>query len=150
MRNVLAVAMLVCVVRPASATELSIPPVYQQTPLWCWAAVGEMVFRHYGVENINPFGNVQCGIIALLHPACNQNCGNCIVGAGSLDTMTNMITRYPTFASGVTRTSTRISATPTRRRLSFDDVQNEIDAGRPIIAGISPSAASTGSRTAAS
>jgi hypothetical protein len=123
----------------AAASELSISPVYQQTPLWCWAAVGEMVFEHYGVANINPYGNFQCGIIALLHPVCNQSCGNCVVGAGSLDTMTNMITRYPTFASGVTSTSTRIRATPIKGRLSFDDLQNEIDAGRPIVAGISPS-----------
>ena len=26
-------------------TKLEICPVGQQTPVWCWAAVGEMVFR---------------------------------------------------------------------------------------------------------
>lgn len=135
---VLACIVLLCI--PAEASEdLLIDPVYQQTPVWCWAAVGEMVFRHYGVANINPFGNFQCGIIALLHPVCNQNCGNCIVPAGSLETMNNMLTQYPRFASRVTDTSTRITTRTRSSRLPLDDVRREIDAGRPIVAGISPS-----------
>ncbi|HYI08067.1 MAG TPA: C39 family peptidase [Thermoanaerobaculia bacterium] len=122
-----------------AASDLGIAPVYQQTPVWCWAAVGEMVFEHYGVANINPYGNFQCGIIALIHPVCNQNCGNCIVPAGSLSTMNNMLTGYPRFASKATDTSTRITTRTRGNRLSLEDVQAEIDAGRPIVAGISPS-----------
>ncbi len=118
---------------------LDITPVYQQTPVWCWVAVGEMVFRHYGVANINPVGNFQCGIIALLHPACNQNCGNCIVPAGSLTTMNNMLTQYPDFASRVSGRSTRITTQVSRSRLSLEALAAEIDAGRPVVAGISPS-----------
>lgn len=123
---------------PAQKT-LDISPVYQQTPVWCWAAVGEMVFEHYGVANINPAGDFQCGIIALLHPVCNQNCFNCPVPAGSLSTMNNMLTQYPAFASQVTHTSTRITTQPSDSRLSLDDLMAEIDAGRPVVAGISPS-----------
>lgn len=119
--------------------SLSIAPVYQQTPVWCWAAVGEMVFQHYGVANINPFGNFQCGIIALLHPVCNQNCLNCAVPAGNLATMDNMLTQYSRFASQHTGTSTYISTQVRQTRLSLSDVQAELDAGRPIVAGISPS-----------
>ncbi len=123
----------------APAAELSIEPVYQRTPMWCWAAVGEMIFRYYGVANINPGHDFQCGIIALLHPVCNQNCYNCPVPAGSLSTMNNMLTQYPSFASGVTRTSTRMQTVPRYSRLSPAEVRAEIDAGRPIVAGISPS-----------
>ena len=141
MNNRLMVFLLVGTLGTGSvvADELSIEPVFQQTPVWCWAAVGEMVFRHYGVANINPGNNFQCGIIALLHPICNQNCFNCVVPAGSLATMNNMLTQYPTFASGVTRTRTRLSTRVRRTRLSLTEVQSEIDAGRPVVAGISPS-----------
>lgn len=135
------VAFLVCIflVSAARAGELSIEPVYQRTPMWCWAAVGEMIFRHYGVANINPGGDFQCGILALLHPVCNQNCYNCPVPAGSLSTMNNMLTQYPSFAGRVTRTSTRVSTSPRSSRLTLAEVRAEIDAGRPIVAGISPS-----------
>lgn len=119
--------------------DLAIPPVYQQTPVWCWAAVGEMVFRHFGVANINPAGNYQCGIIALLHPACNANCMNCVVPAGSLSTMHNMLTQYPTFASQVTGTSTHLRATSRHQALSLESVIDQIEAARPVVAGISPS-----------
>lgn len=125
---------------PASSqTKLDIEPVFQQTAVWCWTTVGEMVFTYFGVENINPVGNFQCGIVALLAPACNQNCGNCVVPAGSLSTMRNMITQYPDVASRLTRTSTHLSASTMSSALSMSAIQREIDAGRPIIAGISPS-----------
>ncbi len=124
---------------PPAQKTLDIEPVYQQTPVWCWAAVGEMVFRHYEVRNINPAGNFQCGIVALLHTACNQNCGNCPVPAGSLATMINMLTRYPTVASQVSRTQTRITTQVSRRPLPMAEVMREIDEGRPVVAGISPS-----------
>jgi len=137
MRNALAALLLLAT--PALASDLNIDGVYQRTPVWCWAAVGEMVFTHYGVANINPGGDFQCGIIALLHPVCDQNCYQCVVGAGSLSTMNNMLTQYPAFASRVTHTSTQLTARATRSRLSLPTVQSEIDAGRPIVAGISPS-----------
>jgi hypothetical protein len=122
-----------------AGTRLSIDPVYQQTPVWCWAAVGEMVFRYYGVANINPAGNFQCGIIALAHPVCNQNCGNCMIPAGSLGTMNNMLTRYPGVASRLARNRTSITTSVSRRALPLRVLQEEIDSGRPVVAGISPS-----------
>ena len=118
---------------------LDIDPIFQQTPLWCWAAVGEMVFRYYNVGNVNPAGNFQCGIIALLHPVCNQNCGSCVVGAGNLSTMDNMLTRYPVVAAQVTGSGSRISTLTRQTPLTQDGVETEIDAGRPVVAGISPS-----------
>lgn len=118
---------------------LNIEPVFQRTPVWCWVAVGEMVFNYYGVTNINPRGDYQCGIIALIHPVCNQDCRNCPVPAGSGQRMVNMLTQYPSFASGVSGTETNISVRMLNRALSLSELKSEIDAGRPVIAGISPS-----------
>lgn len=129
-----------CWSSPASAeTLLDIYPVHQQTPVWCWAAVGEMIFRYYGVANINPVDNFQCGIIALVHPICSQNCGNCVIPAGSLGTMNEMLTGYPRFASRISGNSTHVTTSVSRRSLSFANLQQEIDQGRPVVAGISPS-----------
>ena len=91
-------AVVMPVLALAEDRSLGIDPVYQETPVWCWAAVGQMVFQHNGVGNINPGGDFQCGIVALLHPICNRDCRNCVVPAGSLFTMNNMLTEYPKVA----------------------------------------------------
>lgn len=122
----------------SGSANLAISPVYQQTPVWCWAAVGEMVFRHFGVRPINPV-SFQCGILALVHPVCNQNCMNCVIPAGSLSTMNNMLTQYPQAASQVSGTSTSLTTRTSGNRLSLSLLQDELDAGRPVVAGISPS-----------
>jgi hypothetical protein len=126
-------------VSATAETLLPIEPVYQQTPVWCWAAVGEMVFEYHGVHNINPAGNFQCGIIALVHPICNQNCGNCPIPAGSLRTMNNMLVQYPRVASSASSVQTRISTSVSHNALSLENLKREIDLGRPVVAGISPS-----------
>jgi len=33
----------------AAEVQLHIPPLFQERPSWCWAAVGEMVFKYYDV-----------------------------------------------------------------------------------------------------
>ena len=137
--GVVCLAVTVPAGRGQQSNQLDIDPVYQQTPVWCWAAVGEMVFSYYGVANINPAGNFQCGIIALLHPVCNQNCGACIVPAGSLTVMNNMLTRYPQTATNLSGNVTRISTLTSQSRLSLESLKAEIDAGRPVVAAISPS-----------
>lgn len=131
---------------PAFSDEaLSISPVYQETPVWCWAAVGEMVLRHYDVPTINPAGDFQCGIVALMHPVCELNCGNCILPAGSLSYMNDMLTRYPTIASFRTGIPAgRIRTNPVHRSLTKSEIKGEIDNGSPIVAGISPSGFSFG------
>lgn len=136
--------LLFLAIQPLPASDLAIDPVQQSTPVWCWAAVGEMVFEHYGVANINPARDFQCGIIALLHPVCDQNCYNCQVPAGSLSTMNNMLKQYPSFASRVTRTSTRLRTLARTTSISLSQVRREIDNGRPVVAGISPSGYSVG------
>jgi hypothetical protein len=126
-----------------SQNQLSVRPVYQLTPVWCWAAVGEMVFDYYGVANLNCAGSLQCAIIALVHPVCDQGCFNCPIPAGSLTTMNNMLNQYPVFASRQSGRSTRIATSTAQRALSLESVKEEIDEGRPIVAGISPSGYTT-------
>ena len=146
-RSILAVGLALLGLASAlrADTKLPIKPVAQKTPVWCWAAVGEMVFRHFRVPNINPAGVFQCGILALLHPACNQNCMNCVVPAGSLHTMDNMLRQYSDFASRQHGQRRRI-VTKKRQRsfrhggwLKRAELEAELDAGRPVVAGISPS-----------
>ena len=136
-------AVVMPVLALAEDRSLGIDPVYQETPVWCWAAVGQMVFQHNGVGNINPGGDFQCGIVALLHPICNRDCRNCVVPAGSLFTMNNMLTEYPKVA--VQRTGLRTSITTATKpsALPLSTVVSEIDAGRPVVAGISPSGYNT-------
>ena len=120
--------------------RLAIPAVYQQTPVWCWAAVGEMVFRYYRIPTINPFGNYQCGIVAGLGGPCWSNCGACNVPAGQMSNIVAMIDEYPILAQRVTgRRVNLISGSDEPTELGPDDIIDEIEAGRPIIAGISPS-----------
>ena len=122
--------------------DLSIAPVVQRTPVWCWLAVGEMVFEHLGVPNVNPAGVYQCGIIGAIagpmHP-CWQDCRLCNVPAGSPQGITNMLFQYPRIVGGLTRQRIDgVHSTHVRRALTQEQIQQEIDNDRPIIAGISP------------
>ncbi len=99
---------------------LSLPLVRQQTEVWCWAATSEMVFRYYGR------GSVQCEILSAWltancclsppHPYCRQ-------GAPSLQVIQQTL-----FAFG------RLTSSLRGGPLSLNEIRNEIDLGRPIIA----------------
>lgn len=123
-------------------SELAIPPVVQRTPVWCWVAVGEMVFRHFEVPNVNPVGEYQCGIIGALagpmHP-CWGDCRRCVVPAGTPQNITSMLLQYPRIAGQLTRQP--IAGVRSRRlvrALTVDEIKEELDNDRPIIAGVSP------------
>lgn len=116
------------------AARLPIEPVRQQTLVWCWLAVGEMIFRHYGVRNVNPAGNFQCGIIGLISgpgSVCDRECGRCVMPSGSNYGTLAMLTNYARLAGGRTF---RYAET---RVLPPAAVVRELDAGRPVMAGIS-------------
>lgn len=122
--------------------ELSISPVVQRTPVWCWVAVGEMVFDHFGVPNVNPVGVYQCGIIGALagpmHP-CWGDCTRCVVPAGNSQNITNMLLQYPRIAGQLTRQPIRgVRSYHAARALTVDEIKQELDEDRPIIAGINP------------
>ena len=120
----------------ASGRTLAIEPVLQQTKVWCWLAVGEMVFRHYGIKNANPGGNFQCGIIGTLmsDTECSTGCFNarCIRPSGSNLATVRMLKDYAWLASR------RVLTADEGYELPFAAIKANIDDGRPIIAGISP------------
>ena len=128
----------------AGRKKLSIDSVTQESPLWCWLAVGEMVFKHYEVPSVN--SDYQCGIIGALaynagNLSCDANCRNCsMVSAGNYQGILNMLKIYPPMAykrnnEAVDGLTVRYNA----NSLTREQVKKEIDADRPIIAGISPS-----------
>lgn len=119
---------------------LAIPPIYQQTEVWCWAAAAEMIFRAYGLPNLNPFGNFQCGIVAayygLGHP-CYLDCSLCRSGIGTMSQMKVLIDQYGLVANNY-MWSPVLSSRLSFSALNFNDTASQINAGRPILAGISP------------
>src|SRR5947207_11062675 len=88
---------------PASsviAAELSVSPRLQETYVWCWIAVGQMIFEYYDIPNVNPAGDYQCGIVGLLAAGtwrndCAYRCQNCTVPAGSAAGVIRMLEDYP-------------------------------------------------------
>lgn len=124
--------------------ELNIPPVIQKTPVWCWAAVSEMVLEHFGVENASPTGDFQCAIVAAAgvlsgSAQCFVNCGFCVVSAGSAANLEYWLENYSEVASQFL--GYRLSDVRARHRsraLRWDETVDEIDLGNPVIVGISP------------
>ncbi|MCA6364810.1 MAG: hypothetical protein IM638_17380 [Bacteroidetes bacterium] len=127
-------------------TTMVIPPVQQETEVWCWLAVGEMIFRYYGLPTVNPGGDYQCGIIGAVGyaqygacDACNINCGNCVRPAGSASMITFMLTNYPKVACRELYNQNRtLSNTFLSGCLQPSDLVNELNQNRPVIAGINP------------
>lgn len=124
-----------------SAIVLPIPPVMQQTAVWCWLAVGEMVFRYHGIPTVNPVGDYQCGIVGAIGYAlngpndpCNQNCGNCVRPAGSHQMISYMFSQYPRVAGS----SAGLNTTFVVNYLSPDYLIQQLNAEKPIVAGINP------------
>ena len=128
--------------QPAQGTRsLPIAPIAQQTEVWCWAASAEMVFRHFGLPQLNPAGNYQCGIVAAYYgpnSACWFNCFACVSAIGPISNAQILINGYGQVARQFT-TSRVLTSTLVFSGLTFNDTAREIDEGRPIIAGISPS-----------
>jgi len=128
-------------VNPTMAAEvkLHIPPVFQERPSWCWAAVGEMVFKYYYVPAAHRT-DYQCGI-AQSRKLCTgmPNCVECDFPSGDEATMVNMLDQYPLMAAlGKTAGDIALTAQSKSGSLSEAEVKKEIDEGRPIIVGISP------------
>jgi hypothetical protein len=132
-----------------AASDLAIPPVQQNTPEWCWLAVGEMVFRHYGVPNLNPAGIYQCGVVGVMVGGpCAADCRYCAnMPAYNVVNIRRMITEYPGVARNYLRDRRipQLDARIAARALTAGEIREEIDADRPIIAGISPTGSGRGS-----
>lgn len=125
---------------PAART-LQAAPTLQQTPVWCWAASAEMVFRYYGLPNVNPYGNYQCGLIAswFYGSACSVDCSLCQYPIGPMSNMQTLIDNYGAFVYATLGIPSRsLSSTLVFRALTFAEVVTEIASGRPVVVGISP------------
>jgi hypothetical protein len=132
----------------AADKQLNIAPAIQQTLVWCWVAVSEMVFEHFGVENLNPAHNYQCGIVgALAQPGtwtevCEYNCFQqiCVKPAGSADKLVESIERFSEEVATVTQDDQpKVLADHSNASLSKAEIVDRIDDDRPIITGINPS-----------
>ena len=123
----------------AAEVKLHIPPVFQERPSWCWAAVGEMVFKYYYVPGAHRT-DYQCGIVQGRNLCVGMpNCVQCDLSAGDEATMVNMLEQYPLMAT-LRGKAGDIALTVQSKSgsLSEAEVKNELDQGRPIIVGISP------------
>lgn len=119
--------------------RLPIQPVIQQSPVWCWAAVGEMVLRCFDFPTVNPAGNYQSGIAGSLGGQCSFNCGTCITAIGSAQNLMTVLENYQEVAERfVGRGGERFSVSD-QGPLDPDEIVGAIDEGSPIIAGINPS-----------
>ncbi|CAK0037483.1 Uncharacterised protein [Burkholderia pseudomallei] len=142
---------------PVGATTLNVPPVQQATPAWCWLATGEMVFRYYGIPSNGAGPNAsssayQCGEargqgavrvgpsgpLSFQGP-CWMNCVPCAAtGSRNLQGLYNLVVQYPQIVQITVGNTVLLKAQATTSPLSLSALQNEIDSGRPVFAGISP------------
>ena len=123
----------------AAEVKLHIPPVFQERPSWCWAAVGEMVFKYYYVPVIHRT-DYQCGIVQGRKLCIGiPNCLECDLPAGDEATMVNMLEQYPLLATlGGAAGAIALTVQSKDGTLSEAEVKDELDHGRPIIVGVSP------------
>jgi hypothetical protein len=124
----------------AAEVKLHIPPVFQERPSWCWTAVGEMVFKYYYVPAAHRT-DYQCGIVQS-RKLCTgiPNCVECDFPAGDEATMVNMLEQYPLMATrGGTDGDIALTVQSKTGSLSEAEVKKELNEGRPIIVGVSPS-----------
>jgi hypothetical protein len=129
-----------------SPNTIVIPPVQQQTEVWCWLAVGEMVFKYYGLPTVNPFGDYQCGIVGAIGysmngtcDACNVNCVNCVRPAGTNAMFSYMLTNYPKVAcKNLFANNKTLNNSFVANYLSASFLINQLNQNKPVIAGINP------------
>jgi hypothetical protein len=124
----------------AYSEKLNVPARFQQTEQWCWLAVSEMIFRHFGVPTVNHGKDYQCGIAAVaLGGICNWDCYKCPAPAGSADKITETLERYPSIAASLPNASrVELHAEHVDEALSPEQTVADINDENPIIAGISP------------
>lgn len=131
-----------------SPSEFSITAIRQETAVWCWLAVGEMIFRYYQLPNLNPGGDYQCGIVGAVGysqngacDVCNINCGNCVRPAGSAQMVSYMLATYPKVACKfLYENNITLNSQFVTDFLASNFLISELDAKRPVIAGINPGA----------
>jgi hypothetical protein len=124
--------------------DLGVAPVQQATPVWCWLAVGEMLFRTFDVPAVN--GHYQCGVIGAISLASNQaqcakDCRLCTFPAGDPSTLLGMLVEYPRRAALLSGKRAPRLFVSHDAALSPRALRLELEAGRPVVAGINPQGA---------
>jgi len=122
--------------------KLNISPISQQTHVWCWAAVSEMLFRYYGYPNLNLQNDYQCGIVGAYfgpNSSCWYNCYTCVTTIGSLYDMNNCVLLYPNVCNYFGLNVKLLKTKTIPMFLNDDEIRNEINRDRPIIACIGSS-----------
>jgi hypothetical protein len=103
-----------------------------------------MILRYHGLPNLNPAGNYQCGIVGgyyfllggALHP-CAGNCFLCVTPASSLFEIQRIIDGYGNLAQQAGIPSRILTSRARFGQLPLTDLARELDAGRPVLAGVS-------------
>lgn len=121
--------------------ELPIPPVTQATHVWCWIAVGEMLFRAFDVPAVN--AHYQCGVVGAVaigtaRDECARDCRRCVVPGGDATTVMGMLVEYPRRVSMLQGGRVPRLFVAHTGALSPDELRRELDTGRPVVAGINP------------
>lgn len=125
----------------SDSRTIPIIPIAQQTEVWCWAAVSEMVLRHSGLPNLNPGGNYQCGIVAAYFgqfSSCWQNCFTCVSTIGGMTKIHKIVNQYGLVSNSLGVQSRILTSALVFRSLNLIEIAEDIKNNSPIIAGISP------------
>ncbi|THJ23920.1 MAG: hypothetical protein CAF45_006230 [Nitrospira sp. CG24E] len=123
----------------AADVQLHIPPLFQERPSWCWAAVGEMVLKYYDVPALHRT-DYQCGIVQSRN-LCKgtPDCVDCEFSAVDEVAVVTMLHKYSVMATqGGKAGDIALTAQLKDGTLTEEEVKKEIDEGRPIIVGLSP------------
>lgn len=141
-KHIVAITFALLALNSADAQRtLDIDPVSQASAELSWVSTAEMVFKYYDVPTTNAGSDYHCGIIALAAPACRQNCARCHVEAPSLYYLAGVIRNYPTLVASLRHVEVgRLGTIMYPYSLPPSVLRADIDAGRPVIAGISPPA----------
>jgi hypothetical protein len=101
-----------------------------------------MIFQYYGIPNMNPGGDYQCGLVAVYfgryYPACNYSCYQCVASIPSMDQEQLLINGYGGLVNSYGIPSRILSSSLLFSALPMQQVMVEIASGRPILAGITP------------
>jgi hypothetical protein len=113
---------------------LPIRPIIESAPGLSWAAVGEMVFRHYGIPAISSSG-YQCGIVGFTNPDCRTSCQGCWPTYADPKSMFMMLSEYPRYAGHLSGREIKTLRSRFSGPLDRTSVVRELDERRPIIVG---------------
>ena len=139
---VISLCLLLAFGRLSNAQVQSVPiaPVSQQSVVWCWAAVSEMVLNHYRFPNNDPADSYQCSIVKSMGGICTLGCEYCHVGVNTIWHLSTVIKKYQKISDTniAGHEGQHFRVVPEKRRVSPRRIIKEIDSFNPIVTVISP------------